>query len=117
MEAPRILITHAANCPFILDSGASNHISPERLDFRSLHPIAPHPIQGFNGSFTNAIGIGNIDLCIASGHKCCLKDVLYVPLYNTHLVSIHALTCNGYNFITFGPDDCWVSDKDEKIVV
>jgi len=24
------------------------------------------------------------------------------------------LDCNGYNFITFGPDDCWVSDKDEK---
>ncbi|KAF8494899.1 hypothetical protein F5888DRAFT_1805217 [Russula emetica] len=68
-SASHVLVAHTAEHPFILDSGASNHISPECSDFHSLCPIIPHPIQGFNGSSTDAIGIGDINLCIASGHK------------------------------------------------
>lgn len=113
----RALITRPMECPFILDSGASNHISLERSDFKTLRPIAPHPIQGFNGSSTSAIGIGDIDLCIASGHKLRLRDVLYVPSCNTRLVSVSALTQHGYNFVTFGPEDCWVSDRHNKIII
>jgi hypothetical protein len=113
----RVLVARPMECPFILDSGASNHISPERSDFKTLRPIAPHPIQGFNGSSTSAIGIGDIDLCIASGHKLMLRDVLYVPTCSTRLVSVSALTRNGYNLATFGADDCWVSDKFNKVIV
>jgi hypothetical protein len=113
----RALVARPLDCPFILDSGASNHISPERSDFKALRPIAPHPIQGFNGSSTSAVGIGDIDLCIGSGHKILLKDVLYVPKCSTRLVSVSALTRNGYNFVTFSADDCWLSDKHNKIIV
>lgn len=91
--------------------------TPEHSDFRTLRPITMHPIQGFNGSFTSAVGIGDIDLCIASGHKLLLKDVLYVPFCNTRLVSVSALTQNGYNFVTFGHADCWLSDKHGKVIV
>jgi transposase InsO family protein len=113
----RALLSRSTDCPFILDSGASHHISPERSDFRTLRPITPHPIQGFNGSSTSAIGIGDIDLCIASGHKLMLKDVLFVPSCNTCLVSVSALTQTGYNFVTFGHADCWLSDKHGKVIV
>jgi transposase InsO family protein len=113
----RALLSRPVECPFILDSGASHHISPERSDFKTLRPIAPHPIQGFNGSSTSAIGIGDIDLCVASGHKLSLKDVLFVPSCSTRLVSVSALTQNGYNFVTFGPADCWLSDKHDKIII
>jgi transposase InsO family protein len=112
----RALVTNSTSRPFILDSGASHHISPERSDFRTLRPIAPHPIQGFNGSSTSAVGIGDIDLCIASGHKLSLRDVLFVPSCNTRLVSVSALTHNGYHFATFGPEECWLSDRHHKVL-
>ena len=88
----RALVSRPLECPFILDSGASHHISPERSDFKCLRPIAPHPIQGFNSTSTSTIGIGDINLCIASGHKLLLKDVLFVLSCSMHLVSVSALT-------------------------
>jgi len=111
------LVTHEADKPFILDSGASTHISPERSDFKNLRPIAPYSIQGFNGSSTQAVGIGDIDLRIALGHKLCLTDVLFVPSCNTRLVSVSCLLRSGYNFVTFSTDECWISDKFNKIIV
>ena len=111
------LLSRAIECPFILDSGASHHISPECSDFKELRPITPHPIQGFNGSSTSAIGIGDIDLCITSGHRLVLKDVLFVPSCSTRLVSVSALTHTGYNFVTFGAEECWLSNKHHKIIV
>src|SRR6266849_2070817 len=116
-HVPRALLTHAAECPFILNSGASNHISPERSDFKTLQPIIPHPIQGFNGFSTSAIGISDIDLCIGSGHKLLLRDVLFVPSCSTRLVSVSSLTRDGYSLVTFGPKDCWITDKANKIIV
>ena len=110
----RVLVARLANCPFILDSG---HISPERSDFKSLRAIAPHPIQGFNGSSTNALGIGDIDLVIASGHKLSLKDVLYVPSCDVRLISVPSLDCGGYALVGFGRQSCWVADKNDKIIV
>ena len=79
-------------------------------------PIAPHLIQGFNGSSTNALGIGNIDLSIGSGHTLLLKDVLYVPSCNVCLVSVKCLGWNSYDLIGFTPNNCYVSFK-KKIIV
>ena len=113
----RALIAHSEQLPFVLDSGASVHISPERSDFKTLRPITPHPIEGFNGSSTNATGVGDIDLCIGSGHKLHLRDVLFVPTCSTRLISVPVLTREAYNFVTFGPEDCWISDKNGKVIV
>src|SRR6266576_6649487 len=85
------LIVQPVDCSFILDFRALNHISPKRSDFKTLCPIEPHPIHSFNRSTTSALGIGNIDLCIASGHKLLLKDVLFVPSCSTRLISVSAL--------------------------
>ena len=117
-SAPALaLVTYEADKPFILNSGALTHISPECFDFKNLHPIAPYSIQGFNGSSTQTLSIGNIDLCIALGHKLCLTDVLFIPSYNTRLILVSALLHNGYNFVTFSTDECWISDKFNKIIV
>ena len=43
-HVPQVLLTCTAECSFILDSGALNHISPKCLDFKTLRPIAPHSI-------------------------------------------------------------------------
>ncbi len=116
-RSARALVSQIAKTPFHLDSGATNHISPEHSDFKNLHAIEPHAIEGFNGSSTNAIGVGDIDLCIASGHKLLLRDVLYIPQGTTHLISISAVADNGYTLITFGKHECWIHDRHNKIIV
>ena len=112
-----VLLANVSSMPFLLDLGASVHISPECSDFKHLCPIAHHAIKGFNGLSTTAVGVGNINLCTSSGHKISLKDVLFMPSCTTHLVSISAIVISGYNFVTFGPEDCWISDKSGQIVV
>ena len=63
-----VLLANVNSMPFLLDLGASAHISPERSDFKHLCPIAHHTIEGFNGSSTTAVGVGDINLCTGSGH-------------------------------------------------
>jgi hypothetical protein len=55
-------IACADNLPFILDTGATCHISPEASDFKTLKSIPRHPVKGLGGSAVYAIGIGNIDV-------------------------------------------------------
>ena len=40
---------HLEESPFVLDTGATCHISPECSDFQSFTPIQPHPIKGLGG--------------------------------------------------------------------
>jgi len=55
--------------PFILDTRATIHISPIYGNFKCLHPIALHPITSVGGAHVYAMGMGSIELCIASGLK------------------------------------------------
>ena len=111
-----VLLANVNSMPFLLDLGASAHISPKHSDFKHLHPITHHTIEGFDGSSTTTVGVGDIDLCTGSGHKISLKDVLFVPSCTTHLVSVSAIVILGYHFVTFSPEDCWVSDKSGRVV-
>ena len=72
-------IAHANGMPFILDTGATCHISPDASDFKDLRSIPRHPVKGLGGSAVYATGIGNIELRIASGHTLKLVDALYIP--------------------------------------
>ncbi|KIM73305.1 hypothetical protein PILCRDRAFT_15336 [Piloderma croceum F 1598] len=65
--------------PFILDSGATIHISPDTGDFFDLKPIPPRTIKGVGGSSINATGIGKIRLHIADGQTIILDPALFVP--------------------------------------
>lgn len=68
---------------FYVNTGATVHISPERLDFLTLHPIAVHSVKGVGGSFITAIGLGNIKLCMARGaHIILQKRTLYAQRYS-----------------------------------
>lgn len=103
-------------CPFILDSGATCHISPECSDFKMFHPINLHPITGLGGACMYAVGIGTVELFVDSGHVVKLHNVLYVPTATVHLVSIVTLNCNGRHYTIFGPDDVWLTDFDGTIL-
>ena len=60
---------------FILDSGTTCHISPEASDFKNLRSTPCHPVKGLCGTAVYAIGMGDIELCIANGHMLKLSPL------------------------------------------
>ena len=103
--------------PFILDSGATCHISPEVSDFKTLTSIPRHPIKGLNGSAVYAVGVGEIELRIAAGHVLKLTNVLYIPESSVRLISILALNKSGDYTTHFDSNGCWVTNKSNTTLV
>jgi len=106
-----------ADSPFILDTGAICHISPVKLDFRSLHPIAPHPIISIFEAQVHTTGVGSIELCIVSNHKVMLEDILFVPISMIHLISVLCLNNSGCYTSLFDSNSCWVINKAGAVVL
>ena len=87
----RLQEVSTSTSPFLLDSGCTTHISPERHDFLSLRPISNRVVKGVNGSSINAIGIGSIKLNVSRGNRITLDNVLYIPSSTARLLSITCL--------------------------
>ena len=107
----------ANDLPFILDTGATCHISPVPADFRNLRSIPRHPVKGLGSSTVYATGMGNIEICIAGGHTLKLIDTLYIPESNVRLISIMALNKCGNYTTHFNSNGCWVTNKSNTTLV
>jgi hypothetical protein len=109
------LTTHgpapACNYPFILDSGATCHISPERSDFKRLSPIPLHPVKGLSGTCVYAIGLGDIELSLDTGHRILLRNTLFIPSSTVRLISVLSLNRDNNNCCHFGPKSCWITNE------
>ena len=103
-------ILDLADSPFFLDTSANVHISLEQSNFKTLHPISPHPITSIGSSYIHAIGISTIDVTISSGHKVTLKDVLFAPASKVCLVSVLSLNCSGHYTSHFNEDSFWLTN-------
>ena len=110
---------HAFTCSYnlcrplewIVDSGASQHVTSHKEIFYSLQPdIANIPIQSANNQTCKVEGLG--DVTIPNGK---LHDVLYVPDLKTNLLSVSKL-CQDYK-IEFYKDKCYVIDPQTKQVI
>jgi transposase InsO family protein len=110
-------ITRSIDLPFILDSGATCHISPEASDFTTLNPIPRRPVKGLAGAAVYAIGIGDIELRVTGGHTLKLTDALYIPESSVRLVSILALNKSGNYTTHFDSNGCWVTNKANATLV
>jgi len=110
-------LTCGTTIPFILNSGTNCHILPERSDFKLLHPIPPITVKGFGGSSIQATGIGTIDVCIASGLKLSLMNVLFVPNSTIRLLLVSSLNRSG-NYVThFDSNTCWVTNRSGATII
>jgi len=87
--------------PFLLDSACTTHISPERSDFATLHPIADRTVTGVGGSSIKALGIGTIKLIVAKGSSILLENVLFIPTSTVRLISIACVTDSLKCSVTF----------------
>jgi hypothetical protein len=96
----------ADDLPFILDTGATCHISPEASNFKNIRSIPCHPVKGLCGSAVYATGIGDIELHIAGSHTLKLIDTLYIPESTVCLISVLTLNKSGNYTTHFDSDGC-----------
>ena len=73
---------------WIIDSGASDHVTGEKSWFREYQDIAPVTLYTADKRPLCAVGKGRIDLKLQNGEILALTDVLYVPGFPKHLLSI-----------------------------
>ena len=86
---------------WIIDSGASRHMTSNRGIFQALTSRVV-PITIANGAEIMAEGIGTVMIDTPRG-PVVMEDVLYVPSMQANLLSIHALRRKGIT-VEFGQD-------------
>ncbi|KAJ3570020.1 hypothetical protein NP233_g4673 [Leucocoprinus birnbaumii] len=96
---------------FLLDSACTVHVSPDKTDFISLHPVNDRRVKGVNGSMVEAQGVGDILLKAVDGTCITLKDALYVPKATVKLVSIARLIDQLSGSIRFTNEEAFIYDK------
>jgi len=90
---------------WILDTGATNHVTGNRHLFEFCNPITngEHQVKTGNNNLVDAEGSGTVSFYVytpsAKPAKIVLQHVLYVPPSVTNsLLSIIQLMLNGVNF-------------------
>jgi hypothetical protein len=69
-----------ASDTWLLDSGASSHMTSDISDFMEFKKLqCPLSIYVANGQKIDAIGVGSIKFLLENGNKMKITDVLYVP--------------------------------------
>ena len=92
--------------PWILDSGASHHITNTPQMLSSLAPTATTQIAVGNSSQLSVLGSGTVTLAGGS-----LQDVLCVPDMSMNLLSIYQIFHSGSRkTIKFSPHDVVIRD-------
>ena len=92
--------------PWILDSGATDHMCPSKTLFQSLKPIFPIHIKLPNNTTVTAKFSGNIIL-----GNLTLLNVLYVPDFVTYLISIPKLLSHSNCMVVFFDTKCLILQK------
>ncbi|PRQ48694.1 putative RNA-directed DNA polymerase [Rosa chinensis] len=84
---------------WIIDSGASDHMTYDRSFFLFLNPPSISSVVNANGDSFPVLGIGSIRLT----PSLTLHDVLYVPDLSHHLISVPQLNTQSRCSVTFFP--------------
>jgi hypothetical protein len=96
---------------WILDSGASHHMSSDRKSFLSLNPTSSIKFKIADGTLIRAARIGSI-----STSNFSLSNVYYVPNIAWNVVSVSQLYDSGYS-VRFSSTRCYVQDPLSKRLV
>lgn len=105
---------------WILDSGATCHISGQRNAFSPFNANHREIVTMANGSHVTAMGKGDIRIQLLNESNettlVTMKDVLYIPGVNTNLVSVKKLTENGLS-INFDHRKCLILKNTKQIAI
>ncbi|KAK3009829.1 hypothetical protein RJ639_013954 [Escallonia herrerae] len=95
---------------WLIDSGASHHMTGNLNFFSSIWDIPPYPVGLPNGLQTNAIKAGSVSL--ADG--ITLRHVLYVPNLAVNLIYVSCLATDAKCFVAFSHDICVLQYRTSK---
>eukprot|EP00795_Rhopilema_esculentum_P007998 gene7998-biopygen1703 len=108
------------NRQWILDSGASQHMTSNKLlliNYREFNQ--PELVKLGDGQTVEARGSGRAQITMETSHNKQLTiemdNVLYVPKLACNLFSVRAVTQKGL-IVQFGHTCCWIKDSDGKAV-
>jgi Pol polyprotein len=104
-----------SDLPFLLDSGASCHISTIKLDFQTLDYTMPQSIKGLGELSIIAIGCGTISLSSLSG-SFTLHNTFYISDSAVRLISVCLLEKDDGLCAFFSPTSCEIMDKYNNII-
>jgi hypothetical protein len=109
-------VLNTISYPFLLDTGATCHISLVRPDFSSFVSIPLHPIKGLEGACVYAIGMGSINVPVAPGRVLTLCNALFIPSSHVHLISVLTLCHHDSLTCHFNSVSCWLTDASGSTV-
>jgi transposase InsO family protein len=101
----------------ILDSGATQHMTPSRQHLINYVEIPRRGIQAADNKIFEAVGKGDMHISIPNGHnqttRILARDVLYAPNLGITLISVGRITQAGFA-LTFRKLECRISDQKER---
>ena len=97
---------YSHNSPWIIDSGATDHITSSLNWFQAYFKIKPINVNLPNGSSVTAQYSGIVQI----SPNFVLHNVLFVPNFNFNLISISKLISTLSCTLTFSTDFCHIQD-------
>ena len=86
-----VLLTIEESSTWLLDSGASYHVTPHRSQFRQYSDRHSDSVRVGNSQHCAVIGIGTIELNLPGGSTLVLHNVRHVPELSRPLISVGQL--------------------------
>ena len=105
----------ADSCRFVLDTGASRHMTPHRRYLSN--PRAPPPdltVTYGNGAQAKPAAVGDVHIRLETGATATITDVLYMPGAAENLFSVSYAAAKGSTF-SFGATGCTIRNGDTAI--
>ena len=108
-------LTNNANAlnAWVIDSGATNHISHQCSSFISFKSHPDTTVSLHNGVLVSIVGISTIAL----GRNLILSDVLYIPQFKFNLLSVSCLTKGLHCRVWFDESSCGIQDRTWELMI
>lgn len=100
---------------WILDTGASNHMSGSRAAFANIDTGITGSVRFGDGSVASIEGVGTVLFHCKNGEHRALANVYFLPRLTANIISIGQLDEGGYQVLV---EDgvMWVRDEDRRLL-
>jgi hypothetical protein len=106
----------AQNMEWLIDPGASSHMSACRESMCDYKPFTPFDISIGDKTKLQVIGSGQVKLQLSvqgQQKNCVIKNVLHVPMLGYNLLSVSAMKVYGMK-TQFASGKCTIKDKNSS---
>lgn len=104
---------HVPDDSWIIDSGATHHVSHSSSLFSQLTPLTDTFVTLPSGMSESIVGIGSVSL----SDKIVLRNVLFVPAFRFNLLSVSSFTSEVDSMISFTSTSCLIQDLTRELMI